>query len=197
MDAALILNTTEEQLFRSMTNGDRSALEIIYKKYYQGLFYYAKKFVKEKGAAKDIVQESFLKIWENRDSIIIVGSVSAYLYKTVCNHSINFLKHQQVNRKHIEKHKEQIENAISYFSISTDHGQSIMIAKEMDSLVNHAIENLPEKCKNIFKLSRFKGLKNNEIATELGVSLNTVQTQISIALKKLRKTLEPVISMVD
>ena len=181
--------STEKDLFEQIKIGDKSALEQIYKKYYTALYYYSKKIVQNQSIAKDIVQDSFFKIWENRSSISIHTALSSYLYRAVYNNSINYLKHQQIKDKHINSVKEQIEIAGSAFAISQDHGQSILIAKELEDQINAAIENLPEKCKDIFKMSRFDNLKNNEIADQLNVSLNTVQKQISIALKKLRTEL--------
>ncbi|MEN8119301.1 MAG: RNA polymerase sigma-70 factor [Bacteroidota bacterium] len=188
---------TDKDLFERIKSGDQFALELVYKKYYTGLYYYAKKIVGNATVAKDIVQDSFLKIWEIRTSILVQTSFSSYLYKSVYNNSLNYLKHKQVIEKHQNYQKEQIEIAENYFSISSEHGQSILIAKEFEQQIEQAIENLPEKCKEVFKLSRFKGLKNNEIATQLDISINTVQTQISVALKKLRNDLAEYLNTVD
>jgi RNA polymerase sigma-70 factor (ECF subfamily) len=187
--------STEKDLFEQIKNGNKSALELIYKKYSSALYYYSKKIVQNRSVAKDIVQDIFFKLWESRDSIIIQTSLSSYLYRMVYNNSLNYLKHQQIKDKHIHSIKEQIEIAGSAFAISGDHGQSIMIAKELDGQINAAIESLPEKCKEIFMLSRFENLKNHEIADRLNISLNTVQKQISIALKKLRIELSEQLKM--
>ena len=182
-------NNSDQYLFQKIKIGNEAALELIYKKYYAGLYYHAKKIVHIETVAKDIVQDSFLKIWENRSKISIQTSLSSYLYHTVYNNSLNYLKHQQIKNDHLNSIKERIEKAESAFAISSDHGQSILIAKELNGQINGAINNLPEKCREIFKLSRFDNLKNHEIADRLNVSINTVQKQISIALKKLRAEL--------
>ncbi len=179
-------DSLDHNLFRKIKIGDKAALELIYKKYYTGLYYYAKKIVGQSTAAEDIVQETFLKIWENKASIVINTSLSSYLYRSAYNNSLNFLKHSQVIEKHKKYQKEQLEIAKSYFEISCENGQSILIAKEFDKQIEDAIQNLPEKCRIIFKLSRFDGLKNKEIAAHLNISINTVQTQMSLAIKKLR-----------
>lgn len=190
-------NNSDQYLFQKIKSGDKVALELIYKKYYTGLYYYTKKIVGDKTAAKDIVHDSFLKIWDNRTSITIRTSISSYLYRTAYNHSLNYLKHKQITEKYKNYQKEQIEVAASYLSISAEHGQSILIAKEFAQQIDMAIQNLPEKCRAIFKLSRFEGLKNKEIASQLKISINTVQTQISIALKNLRKDLYEFLNPVD
>ena len=190
-------NNSDQYLFQKFKSGDKAALELIYKKYYTGLYYHAKKIVGNKTVAKDIVQDNFLKIWESRTSITINTSLSSYLYKSVYNTSLNYLKHSQVIEKHLNHQKEQIEMAKSYSSITKEHGQSILIAKECSQQIDEAIQNLPEKCRAIFKLSRFEGLKNKEIAAELKISINTVQTQISIALQSLRLDLCEYLKPVD
>lgn len=190
-------NGSDRYLFQQVKDGDKSALEFIYKKYYTGLYYHAKKIVGNGNIAKDIVQDSFLKIWESKASITINTSLSSYLYKLVYNNSLNYLKHMKVVEKHLDYHKEQIEIATRYSSVSTEHGQSILIAKEFAQQIDDAIENLPEKCRAIFKLSRFENLKNKEIAKQLNISVNTVQTQISIALKNLRKALYEFLNTID
>ncbi len=184
-------------LFQKLKDGDKLALELIYKKYFTGLYYYAKKIVGNKTIAKDIVQDSFLKIWENKTSISIQTSLSAYLYKSIYNNSLNYLKHMQVIEKHKDSKKMQLEYAKEYYSMSGEHGQSILIANELSQEIENAIENLPKKCKKIFKLSRLDGLKNREIADQLNISVNTVQTQMSIALKKLRSDLEEHLKSTD
>jgi RNA polymerase sigma-70 factor (ECF subfamily) len=179
-------NNSDLHLFQRIKSGDKTALEYCYKKYFTALYYYSKGILNDSALANDMVQESFLKIWENRKKISIQSSLSAYLYRTVYNHSINYLKHRLIIDKHKNIQKEYLEHASVYSSITTEHAQSILIAKEFSQQIDEAVENLPDKCKQIFKLSRYEGLKNHEIATRLNVSLNTVQKQISIALSKLR-----------
>ncbi len=186
-------NISDLHLFQKIKSGDKAALEYCYKKYFTGLYYYSKGIVKNATVAKDIVQECFMKIWENKESIIVQTSLSSYLYKMVYNYSLNHLKHQSVIEKHKTTQKALLEYASVYSTITNESGQSILIVKEFSKRIDDAIENLPDKCKQIFKLSRFDGLKNYEIAEKLNVSLNTVQKQISIALSKLREQLSDIL----
>jgi RNA polymerase sigma-70 factor (ECF subfamily) len=186
-------NISDLHLFQKIKSGDKSALEYCYKKYFKGLYYYSKGIVNDSSVSNDIVQECFLKIWENKESIIIQTSLSSYLYKMVYNYSLNHLKHQLIVEKQKNIQKIQLNYATVFSSITNENGQSILIAKEFSKRIDDAIENLPEKCKQIFKLSRYEGLKNTEIAEKLNVSLNTVQKQISIALSKLRKQLSDIL----
>ena len=184
---------TDKHLFNKIKEGDKNAFEYCYKQNFTGLYYYAKKFVGSSALAKDLVQECFLKIWENKKTISIESSFTAYLYKMVYNQVLNYIKHRQIVNKYQDYYKEKAYYLDIYSSITHETGQSIFIAKEFEKRINHAIENLPEKCNQIFRLSRFDGLKNREIAEQLNITINTVQKQISIALNKLREELTDIL----
>ncbi|MBA7548867.1 ECF RNA polymerase sigma factor SigW [subsurface metagenome] len=183
------MDISEKDIIQKLKNGDEPIFQFIFKKYYTGLYYYAKKYLGDKHNAEEVVQNTFLKLWEKRETFTIRKSFSSYLYKTVYNNCLNFLKHQQVKEKYKEYYTQKIRNAEEYYSISQESGQSIYIAKELKSKIDKAIQELPGQCRKIFELSRFEGLKNHEIAEKLEISINTVQKQISIALCKLRSAL--------
>jgi len=183
------MDISEKDIIQKFKNVDESTFQFIFKKYYTGLYYYAKKYLGDKHHAEEIVQNTFLKLWEKRETLTISKSFSSYLYTTVYNNCLNFLKHQQVKEKYKEYYTQKIRNAEEYYSISQESGQSVYIAKELESKIDKAIQELPGQCRKIFELSRFEGLKNHEIAEKLEISINTVQKQISIALCKLRSAL--------
>ena len=99
------------------------------------------------------------------------------------------LKNLQTKEKYAENYKQKISAASDFFLISQENGQSLAIANELNDKIESSIDKLPKQCREIFKLSRYEGLKNKEIAEELGVSLNTVIKRISITLERLRKSL--------
>jgi len=183
------MDISEKDIIQKLKNGDELIFQFIFKKYYTGLYYYAKKYLGDKHHAEEIVQNTFLKLWEKRETFTISKSLSSYLYTTVYNNCLNFLKHQQVKEKYKEYYTQKIRNAEEYYSISQESGQSVYIAKEIENEIDKAIQELPGRCRKIFELSRFEGLKNHEIAEKLDISINTVQKQISIALCKLRSAL--------
>lgn len=133
--------------------------------------------------AREIVQDLFVKLYEKRLSISIDVSVKSYLYRSVYNSCINYLNQRNMHEKHIrnisfEKEKEE----------DTDPENEIM-AVDLQRKIYEIIENLPAKCRKIFKMNRFEGLKNEEIAQILNLSKRTVETQISKALKILKNKL--------
>ena len=163
--------------------------------YYVPLCYYARKFKLDTNEAEEVVQRIFLKLWENRDRILVEKSISAYLYQSVRNQSINFLKQKLVSSKNQKKYERKLRCANLFDVISEENGSSVLLAQELEGQINSAIEALPEKCREIFLLSRKDNLSIKEIAEKLNISVNTVQTQISIALAKLRNILSPYITV--
>ncbi|MCY1721848.1 RNA polymerase sigma-70 factor [Prolixibacteraceae bacterium Z1-6] len=177
----------EYNLIDGIKKGNENAYRDLYSKYYISLCYHAQKIVSDKDQAEEIVQLTFLKLWENRKKITITSSVHAYLYKAVLNSSLNFIKSKSAR---LDKRNVQLDNLNDYMAISQDNGYSIYIATELSSKIEDAINELPEKCRQIFEISRFEGKSYDEIASYLGISKNTVQKQISIALQKLKQSLK-------
>lgn len=177
----------EYDLISGIKNGNEHAYRHLYTKYYVPLCYHAQKIVDDKDQAEEVVQLTFLKLWENRAKFTVTGSLNSYLYKAVINNSINFIKSKSAR---VRKNNVQLDDLYDYIAISQDNGYSIYIATELNNKIEKAIDSLPEKCKQIFKISRYEGKSNEEIASILGVSKNTVQKQISIALQKLKESIK-------
>lgn len=146
----------------------QQSLDKVYLEYYRGLHHYAYTILSDNIIAEDMVHQVFVEIHT---------SLKAYLYRSVNNECLNYLKHQNV-RNNYEKNM-----AISEVS---DSPYSKVSYSELESRLKKAINELPEQCRTIFQLSRYEDLKYNEIATQLGLSIKTVETQMSRALKKLR-----------
>lgn len=186
----------EKDLRLNLANGDPAAYRFLFKEYYVALCVYALRYTREKTAAEEVVHETIVKIWERKEKIEITDTVVGYLYKAVQNNALNYLKRQQIKHKYSEEFSKRLREAEDFFTISQETGHSVLLAKELESKITEAIESLPDQCREIFKLSRFYGLKNQEIANKKGVTINTVQKQISIALEKLRKSLAPYLPVI-
>jgi RNA polymerase sigma-70 factor (ECF subfamily) len=154
--------------------------ESIYKAYYNMLCNAAENIIGDADASQDIVQEVFIKLWNKKEDIHKILNPKAYLFKSVINTSITYLEKN--------KNKIRLGDLKVASQISSD---SRVLAKELESKINEALHALPTKCKAIFVLSRFEGMKNKEIAEHLGVSIKTVENQMGIAFKKLRNDLNP------
>lgn len=170
-------------ILHKITSEDESVFEFIFRKYYAGLCSYSKRFVGDYDQAEELVQDVFLKLWESRGELKVTTSLKSYLFKSVHNKSLNYLKHIQVENKY----KEYNDNLIKLNELSEDDA---FAEPNMEGEIYDAIETLPEQCKNIFKLSRLEGLKYKEIAEQLNISDRTVEVQIRKASIILREKLK-------
>lgn len=184
------------ELRKDLKTEYQGVFQSLFKEYYIPLCVYAIRFIHEKNTAEEIVQDTFAKLWEQKENLESIDSLQAYLFRMVRNNCLNYLKHLQVVNKYNQYYNQLLEQAGDYFAITRETGQSILIAKEIEKHIFNAIEKLPQQCREIFKLSRLDGLKNQEIADKKGVTINTVQKQISIALEKLREMLKPLLPVI-
>jgi len=170
-------NSSEEDLVRRLNHGDELALKIIFDEYYRPLTIFAQRYVGDISEAKEIVQEFFVRLWSRRADINVTFSFKMYLYQSVRNACLNYLESNKVAQKRLSAYK--------IAETTSDHALNKMMAAEQEELLMRAIDSLPEKCRQIFVLSRMDRLTNQEIAMQLGLSIKTVEAQISIALKRL------------
>lgn len=179
---------SENDLFvAKLTQGDAKALEHLFKLYYTRLTLFANRFLNDIDIAQEIVSDIFLKLWEDGHEIEFTGSISSYLFKTTQNKCLNYLKHQKIESLYVNYLERQ--HLLNEVLITAE---SPYLEKEMAQQINIALESLPEKCREIFMMSRFDHMKYKDIAKELDLSPKTVERQISIALDKLRRLLKHV-----
>jgi len=164
------VNTEDSQLF-----------DELFKQYSKPLFYYAVKFVEDE-VAQDIVQDVFIKLWSDR-SIIISQSLNSFLFTMVRNSCLQQLEKQKVRNKYLESTRLMLqEEELRYFM---DENQAL-IEQELEDKLNEVLNSLPERCRQIFNMSRFENRKNKEIAEELEISVKAVEKQITKALATIR-----------
>ncbi len=158
---------------------DQKAYKELFTSLYSPLFLFAKSMVKSKEAAEEIVSDVFISIWEKRRELEKIDNLRVYLYISTRNKSLNYLSQQ----------KRIIVNPIDEFqaeftSIYFDPEQ-LLITADMLALIKSGIDQLPPKCKVIFKLIKEDGLKYREVAEILNLSVKTVENQLAIALRKI------------
>ncbi len=160
----------------------------LYLTYYSKLVRFAKEFVVLEEDAENITQDVFTDLWERRDAIDHIENVNAYLFRLVRNRCLDYLKHKVFEQKYAENVQAsfEIELNLKLQSLDRFDVSDISEGNETERLVRDAINSLPKRCRDIFLLSRMKGLKYREISEKLGISVNTVECQMGIALKKLR-----------
>jgi RNA polymerase sigma-19 factor, ECF subfamily len=161
-----------------------SEYETIFKSNHKALCNAAYRITHHKASAEDIVQNVFLKLWDRRDEINITSSVGAYLYKSTINACLNYL---EANKRQLSG-LEEIRSATAFSEENTSQGLSL---KELEALIEKLLLGLPPKCRAIFILNRYEGLRYKQIAEHLGISVNTVENQMSKALSVMRDGLRP------
>ncbi|MBT3207104.1 MAG: RNA polymerase sigma-70 factor [Bacteroidetes bacterium] len=176
------MKTSEKFILNKIKLGEEEYFEQVFKMYYFALCLYSKKFVKSYEIAEEITQDVFMKLWEKREQIEITTSLKAYLFKATHNFSINFLNHEKIENKYKSFHF----NVLKELELNPPDNY---YEPELEKKIQNAIDSLPKKCREIFEQSRFEFLKYNEIAEKRGISVKTVEAQISKALKILRKKL--------
>ena len=173
----------DDQLLLTLRAGDITAFEMIFKTYYQPLCNYAYSFVHDRDEAEEIVQATFLSVWEKKDNLAIRTGLKPYLYAMVRNASLNVLKHEKIKQQHAT-----VELAVA--ERSSESVARTVIASELEERIYKALNKLPEQCRLVFKLSRFEELKYAEIAEQLNISVKTVENQMGKALKIMREQLK-------
>jgi RNA polymerase sigma-70 factor (ECF subfamily) len=165
-------------LFTEIKNINEKSFKQAFDLYYPRLCFFADKMLHDFDLSRSVVQQVFVELWIKRERLV-VQSLQSYLYQAVKNSALDVLKHKKVEHQYLQS----LEKA--EFAELNDQ----IVEAELDDRINRAIQNLPEKCREIFILCRFDELKYAEIAERLGISIKTVEMQISIALKKLRNEL--------
>ena len=174
------------QLLERIKRDDSDSFELLFRRYFNRLKAFTISFVKDDALAKDIVQEVFIKVWEKRASIKDI-SLEVFLYKMVRNQCLNYLRHVKVveNRSGGLKDATQMEELYRIDIIRDE--PYLLIEKELEHEIVEVMNQLPDKCKQVFQLSRIDGLMNAEIADKLQVSVKNVEKHMTKALKHFRE----------
>ena len=168
-----------ESIGTLLAQRDEAAFEQMFKTHFKRLHAYAFTILRDEIQAEEMVQQVFFKLWERNENLSLIGSVSSYLYRAVHNESLNYIKHQKVRSNH------QLNVAYSMKN-EVEHPAKKIMAGELEKKIHSALNELPEQCRTIFQMSRFDELKYREIADKLGISIKTVESQMSKALRLLR-----------
>ena len=154
----------------------------MFRQYFTGLCAFARKYIHDFDASKEIVHDVFINFWNKRETIDPNKSVKSYLFTSVHNRCLNYIR----DRKKFDD--DATERELMDYRSGNDAAEMLM-GKELETRIENALETLPEKCREVFKMNRFEGLKYKEIAEILNISIKTVETQMSKGLKLMREAL--------
>lgn len=171
---------TDAEWVSRIRSGDEHAFDLIYKKHWLRLFRTACRITEDESVAEDIIQETFISFWEkgcHKD----IFSIEAYLYQSVKFRSFMHLRSGAISRKHLEH--------LANIAASVD-GEKEYEVRELEELLRRSMNDLPERCREVFYLSRIDALSNKKIAEKLHISPKTVENQITKAIKHLRLSID-------
>lgn len=172
-----------DPLLVGLRGGDHAAFDAIFRQWYEATVRSAGRIVRDTGVAEELAQEVFLELWRRRESLPPDTSVGAYVLQAVRNRALNHLRHLQVQRRsvvHVEAMTEPAEAA-----------DVAIQATELGEAIAAAVDALPPRAREVFLLSRERGLRYNEIAETLGISVKAVEANMTRALRTLRERLAP------
>ena len=176
-----------KNIIRHINRGERKAFREVFDEYFHALSAFGYNYVPDAHAVEDMVQEAFISFWEKRKDFTHINALKSFLYTSVRNKCLNHLKHQAVKNKH---------EAALVYELESDHNfSSHVIEEETFNQLYAEIRDLPMAAQEIMFLA-LNGLKNQEIADELEISVNTVKTQKKISYSKLKERLGPIMQAV-
>jgi RNA polymerase sigma-70 factor (ECF subfamily) len=164
-----------------LQQGNEKTFERLFKEHFKSLHAYAYTFLRDNEMAEEIVQNVFCRIWEKRDQLKTDGSLKSYLYRSVHNESLNYIKHQKVKASFDVYYTGEMQHNEQQQQASVK-----VMTTELQQHITAAMNELPQQCRTIFQLSRFEQLKYQQIADQMGLSIKTIENQMDKALRLMR-----------
>lgn len=177
----IALRIEDKILFNEIKKGNKEVYESLFSDYYENLVHYAEKYIFDQHASEDLVQELFIFIWEHASRLEITTSLKSYFYQAIRNKCLNYLRNLKVKDKHYLLYIEAV--------LQDDDTDVELFDPEIIFNIKDAIDELPPQMARIFRLQLLDGLKRDEIAEELDISINSVKTHLKRARVKLREIL--------
>ena len=174
--------------FPLFKEGDEKAFAFFFNLYFNQIVGFCTEFIKDRDKAKSIAQEAFLKLWLNREKVQKVNGVKAFLYTAAKSDCLNLFRHKKVVHKYLDSSLRKREESLNIEVLNAIHFDTVMLA-ELEELIEGSVNELPDKCKQVFKMRRVDFKKNKEIATELDISVKAVEANMTRALKHLKNKL--------
>ncbi len=179
----------DSELIKSLRQGKEQAFRSVFMTWFESLEVFAKAYVEDREVARDMVQEVFANLWSKRSSLPEEANLKAWLYQATRNNCLNYLKRLKVQAKYEMRALDNYHDLLlNYEALARLNFDAISYHELMEAL-NNAMNSLPERCREVFELSRYDGMKNREIAEKLGISVKAVEGHISKALKQLKDQL--------
>jgi RNA polymerase sigma-70 factor (ECF subfamily) len=174
---------TDRELLDRLRQGDRDAFDAVFRAHYPTLVGVAERIVGERAVGEEVAQDVMLELWRRHETISVDESLRAYLVRAARNRALNHLRHERMKIRTAPRAAGE--------TVTQAEAPSRLAEEEIQAAVRRAVDGLPERCREVFELSRGQGLRYAEIASVLGISVKTVEAQMGKALRVLRERLAP------
>ncbi|QGY47739.1 RNA polymerase sigma-70 factor [Maribellus comscasis] len=189
------MNENEQQLIDRLKNSDEIAFKVIYNNYFSRLYYFIFEFIPVKDLTENIVQDTFFTLWNKRKELKDNTNLISFLYTVAKNNCLYRLRDNRYRQKLFSNSIDSRELELNFETLNTID-TSVFTFRELEQIIEKTLEELPLQCRKVFELSRFKEMKNREIAEELNISVKTVEGHISKGLKIFRIALKDYLPLV-
>lgn len=189
-----LMKALTSEILQLLNKHQEAAFEVVFKLYYPRLVYFAKEFVPD-SESKNLVQDAFISMWDKKPQFLNESQLQSYLYTNVKNNCLMFLRHEKVKKKYKSEAAFQKQTSI-YTEALSGLDTSTVTFQEIESIIEKTLSELPDRCREVFILSRLEGKKNKEVAETLDISVKSVEAQITKALKTLRVSLKDYLPLV-
>lgn len=189
------MNEDERQLFEKLRNSDEAAFRIIYNNYSSKLYYFVFEFIPLKDIAENIVQDTFVTLWNRRKDLKDDTNLASYLFTGAKNNALYRLRDKKYRQKLFSNAMDVSELNLNTDALTTVD-TSAFAFQEIEQIIQETLSNLPPQCRKVFELSRLQEMKNKEIAEELNISVRTVEAHISKGLKAFKIALKDYLPLV-
>lgn len=178
----------KELQFRNFKKGDEKAFAYFFNLYHNQIVGFCTEFINDRDKAKSITQEAFLKLWINKEKVQNINGIKAFLYTSAKSDCLNLFRHKKVVNKYLESSLRKRKESLNIEVLNSMNFDTVMLT-ELEGLIEGAVGELPDKCRQVFTMKRVDYKKNREIAEELNISIKAVEANMTRALKHLKKKL--------
>lgn len=182
------MDLASNEILQKIISGDEPSFEKVYHYYYPRLNYFARQYLLDAEASKNIVQDVFTELWDKRQALRSDTNLQAWLFTVTRNKSLKIIS-QLKSRQNYDNFIKNRQLDVNYKSLS-EFDTSNLVFEELQAQIQAALEKLSPACRKVFEMSRFEDKKNREIAEELNLNIKTVEAQISKALRSLKADLK-------
>ena len=181
-----LLNT---ELTNRLKTGDPKAFEILFSNWFEPLVNFSVQYIRDPEVARNIVQTIFMKVWEKRQLINEELNIKSYLFTATKNDCLSYLRHLRIENRYFETTTAQLSDYQLNYEALEQLSFDPVDLENIDRIIRDTVRQLPERCREVFIMSRYEDMRNKEIAEKLNISVKAVEANISRALKALRENL--------